>query len=233
MDYTPLLQWPANNTRLETLLAGQRLLFCFGDPALLSLLASQALQLTAAVTAVSSGRDLQEWMARHRPQLVVLSDRLEDGDGTVVARWLKGQHRDVPVLLFVSQPQRRAAIERALRARCDGIVLQNSFGTGVVIRALEVMAMGGTYMDPALQSQLERGGAPGGPLHPLTEREGEVLQGLVDGLNTQEIAARLYISIDTVKTHLRHLLSKLGASNRTVAVVRGLQWGLVEAPPEG
>lgn len=234
VDYTPLVQqWPSNTTRLEALLAGRRLLFGFGDPALLHLLAGQALQLAAAVTAVSSGRDVQERMAQQRPQLVVLSDRLEDGDGTVVARWLKSQHRDVPVLLLVSQPHRWQAIERAVRAGCEGIVLQRHVGSGAVIKALEVMARGGIYVDPALQDPRAQRGGHGAPLQPLTEREVEVLQAVVDGLNTEQIAARLFIAPDTVKTHLRNLLRKLGVRDRTAAAVRGLQWGLVDVPDEG
>jgi DNA-binding NarL/FixJ family response regulator len=62
----------------------------------------------------------------------------------------------------------------------------------------------------------------------LTERELEVLQLIVDGLSNAEIAQNLYISIGTVKTHVRNILNKLCADDRTQAAVRALRFGLVK-----
>lgn len=63
---------------------------------------------------------------------------------------------------------------------------------------------------------------------PLSDRELEVLVCLADGLTTSQIASRLFISDNTVKTHVRHILEKMEASNRTEAVSKGIQLGLIQ-----
>ncbi len=63
---------------------------------------------------------------------------------------------------------------------------------------------------------------------PLSDRELEVLFCLSDGLTTSQIAAKLFISENTVKTHVRHILEKMEASNRTEAVSKGIQLGLIQ-----
>jgi ATP/maltotriose-dependent transcriptional regulator MalT len=61
----------------------------------------------------------------------------------------------------------------------------------------------------------------------LSEREHEVLQLVVDGLSNQQIAERLFISNDTVKTHMRHIFEKLAVSDRTQAAVKAIRQGIV------
>jgi len=71
-----------------------------------------------------------------------------------------------------------------------------------------------------------------GPLQPLTERERQVLQEVAYGDSNQEIGQTLYLSSDTVKTHLGNVLRKLPARDRTQAALRGVRWGLIEWPDE-
>ncbi|NJR71513.1 MAG: response regulator transcription factor, partial [Synechococcales cyanobacterium CRU_2_2] len=63
--------------------------------------------------------------------------------------------------------------------------------------------------------------------YPLTERELEILENIVNGCSNAQVAERLYITVGTVKTHVRNILNKLGASDRTQAAVRALRAGLI------
>jgi LuxR family maltose regulon positive regulatory protein len=79
------------------------------------------------------------------------------------------------------------------------------------------------------RSDPRRGGAPAAPgiVEPLTNRELEVLQMLAAGQSNQAIAGQLVVTLDTVKKHVSHLLGKLGAANRTEAVARARELGLI------
>ena len=79
------------------------------------------------------------------------------------------------------------------------------------------------------QSHPRRGSAPGAPgiVEPLTNRELEVLEMLAAGQSNQAIASQLFVTLDTVKKHVSHLLGKLGAANRTEAVARARELGLI------
>jgi len=83
---------------------------------------------------------------------------------------------------------------------------------------------------------MERESPPAIPPWPalgeLTVREGEILQAIADGRSNSEIAAALHLSLDTVKTHVKAILRKLNARNRTQAVVQALQAGLVQLARE-
>jgi DNA-binding NarL/FixJ family response regulator len=101
--------------------------------------------------------------------------------------------------------------------------------------ALRAIRDGGTYIDRPLSDLLRsRGsGQASGSVPVLSAREIEVLEMVVIGLSNGGIATRLFISPETVKSHITSLLTKLGARDRTHAAVRGLRLGLVDWPQEG
>jgi LuxR family maltose regulon positive regulatory protein len=92
-------------------------------------------------------------------------------------------------------------------------------------RLLGAFALAGL---PVLAPPSRGGAAPGGLVLPLSGRELEVLQLLADGRSNRAIAEELVVTVDTVKRHVSHLLDKLGAANRTQAVTRARQLGLLE-----
>jgi DNA-binding NarL/FixJ family response regulator len=89
-------------------------------------------------------------------------------------------------------------------------------------RALESVAKGGSYVDPAASSQLIDTENVG-----VTERERDVLRLLADGLTNDEVGAKLFISGETVRAHVQKASRKLGAQNRTQAVVLAIRAGLI------
>jgi DNA-binding NarL/FixJ family response regulator len=98
------------------------------------------------------------------------------------------------------------------------------------VAALQAVSGGGLYIDKSLQTLFRRGHEHGSPIEPLSPRELEVLALVAKGKSNIQIGERLYVSADTVKTHLSHVMRKLQASDRTHAAVLGLRWGLIDWP---
>ena len=95
-----------------------------------------------------------------------------------------------------------------------------------LLRAIRAVAGGGTYVDPVLAGTLA--GSPTGAKRPeLTVRERDILRLLADGLSNEEIGNALFISPETVRTHVRKAMAKLGADTRTQAVARALRDQLI------
>ena len=122
----------------------------------------------------------------------------------------------------------------ALRAGASGFLLKRA-SPDEVVRAIRLLAAGDSLLFPAAIRELAarhmvaeppaRGLGDAG----LTAREGEVLRLVAEGLSNAEIAARLVVSIETVKTHVAHVLTKLDARDRTQAVIVAYQSGFIRA----
>lgn len=232
MDLTSLLpQVRDDAARAVALLRGVRIVLCLGSRSQLTLLMGMPATILAAASSAAVGL---AQVHRQRPDLLLVSDRLEDGCGVDLVVRVKRRHPQVRTLLLVSQERRLDRIPEALQAGCDGIVSESRLLQGSGLQALHALLNGGVYLDPALARPLlatqERRGAAE---EPLSARERQVLTRVVQGLTNQEIAAELKLSPDTVKTHFRHVLHKLRARGRIQAVVIGLKLGLVEWPASG
>lgn len=173
------------------------------------------------------------------PALVVIGaiGDVEIDDAALQARRTCATAR---VLVLLATPS-RAVCQRLLSLQVDGI-LRRSAADETVIAALRRLLAGERVIDPSIAPLLlgsladESGtdpadaSAPGpsatGP-SPLTPREQAVLVGLAAGLSNQEIAARLYVSVTTVKTHLGHIYEKLRVTDRRQAIERALASGLL------
>ena len=231
VDYTPLLeQIRRNGERSLALLDHLSVLLCLGDPAMLSLLASRVMESTRVVGAVTTAQEALQLLERHQPGLVLLSDRLIQGDGIQLMRQIRERWPAIRLLLLVNREHRHLAIRQAVDGGCDGLVLQSRVGSGSVVAALEAVSRGAVYIDRPLRAGLRREGSASGPLQPLTERERQVLQEAASGASNPQIGQTLHLASDTVKTHLASLLRKLPARDRTHAVVLGLHWGLIDWP---
>ena len=143
---------------------------------------------------------------------------------------LKARNPDLRVLLLINRQHRLHALRRAIAGDCDGVVLESSFGSGALLAALHVVSGGGIYIDKPLRREFRRGHERGGPRQVLSERELQVLSLVAAGETNGEIGQTLFLSPDTVKTHLSNLLDKLPARDRTHAAVLGLRWGLIDWP---
>ena len=171
-------------------------------------------------------------MQQQRASLLLCSDQLEQGDGGRLVAAVKALPQAPNTLMIVSQPRRLSVIRTALEASCDGLCLEAKVGQGTVLQALTTVSQGAVYVDRALNGTYRQlcSGLEDQPLAPLSRRELEVLQLVTSGTPNPEIAATLQIGLETVKTHMRQILQKLQARDRTHAAVKGLWLGLVEWP---
>lgn len=116
-------------------------------------------------------------------------------------------------------------VHRALRAGASGYLLKDC-GRDELLQCVRQVAQGRRYLQAPASARLAAHVAH----EPLTAREGDVLQGLADGLGNKAIARRLGVAEGTVKTHLKGLFAKLDAGTRTQAVREAWQRGLVRPP---
>ena len=165
----------------------------------------------AATLAEASGL-----LERRRFDVALIDVQLGAESALGLVEQLLSDDPGTPIVLYTGYTEREAALHEAVRAGARGFVLKSS-PPSRLISALRAVADGGTYVDPALAAALADDGEPG-RLASLSDREVEVLQLLADGLNGQMIAERLFLSPETVRTHVRNATAKLGARTRVQAV---------------
>jgi DNA-binding NarL/FixJ family response regulator len=162
-----------------------------------------------------------------RPDVVVLDMRLPGKDGAEVTEDLKQEHPDVKVLILTAEPD-GDALRRALAAGADGFMLKTA-RPAELAAAIRDVAAGRSVVAPSLTGALfaaARGVSPRSAPS-LSDREHQVLQLLADGRTNKEIAAKLFVSEATVKTHVENILRKLGVADRTQAVAEAFRRGYV------
>jgi DNA-binding NarL/FixJ family response regulator len=163
-------------------------------------------------------------IAEAQPAVALLDLRMPGLSGTEVARRARRSSPSTAVILYTAYGD-RAHLTEALDAGARGFVLKEA-PLADLARAVESVAAGGTYIDPVLAGLLASAGAVR-DLPALTERERDVLRLLADGCSNEEIGARLFISPETVRTHVRKAMAKLDADTRTAAVATALRKSLI------
>jgi len=161
-------------------------------------------------------------LSRRRFDVALLDVQLGEQSAVGLVDELLREDPTAPIVLYTGYTGSDSALHEAVRAGARGFVLKSSPAERLT-GALRAVAAGGTYVDPELAGQLAEGGELR-RLDSLSARELEVLELLADGLNGQKIAERLFLSPETVRTHVRNATSKLGAHTRVQAVaivVRG------------
>jgi DNA-binding NarL/FixJ family response regulator len=156
------------------------------------------------------------------PDVVLMDLRMPRVDGVQATRGIRADHPDVQVVVLTTYADDESIIT-ALRAGAIGYLTKDA-GRDHIRRALDAAAAGQAVLDPAVQARLVEvaslpkplasAGLPDG----LTEREAEVLQLIAAGLSNIEIAARLFVSEATVKTHINHIFAKTRSRDRAQAV---------------
>ncbi len=172
-----------------------------------------------------------------RPDVVLMDVRMPVLDGLAATRALLGPDRagsHTPRVLMLTTFDLDDYIYAALRAGASGFLLKDSEPDDL-IRAVRVVAGGEALLAPSITRRLiesfvearPRQLAGAAALNGLTDREREVLRLVALGMSNQEIAASLFISEPTTKTHVSRILQKLGLRDRVQAVVLGYETGLV------
>ena len=160
---------------------------------------------------------------RRRPDVVIMDLRMPQMDGIEATEEIVARVPDTRVLVFTAYSE-RALLQRGLESGAHGYVLKET-PHDTLLKAIEKVAGGETFVDPALIPSLATG-KDGQDI--LTQREREILQLLADGMSNAEVATQLFISQETVKSHVRHILAKLEAETRTQAVAIALREAMID-----
>ena len=158
---------------------------------------------------------------RRRPNVVIMDVRMQGMDGFAATSKIKNAAPDTSVLLFTAHAERNL-MTRGREVGAKGYMLKEA-PHSTIIRAIDRLARGEDFVDPALAPSLV--GSDRDSL--LTAREREILQLLADGMSNADVAKKLFISQETVKSHVRHILAKLEADTRTQAVAIALRESII------
>ncbi|MEU7604283.1 response regulator transcription factor [Streptomyces sp. NPDC040724] len=169
-------------------------------------------------------------VAEHRPDVLLLDIRMPKMDGLEVTRRLSGS--DTPHIVIVTTFDLDEYVHAALHGGASGFLLKDA-SPAMLVEAVRAAAVGDSLVSPAITVRLLREMAPRTPAsqarrpaEPLTEREREVVRCLARGLTNAEIAAELFVSLSTVKTHLANVQAKLDARNRVEIAAWAWESGL-------
>jgi DNA-binding NarL/FixJ family response regulator len=184
------------------------------------------------VAEAGNGLEAVSQAARFHPTVVLMDIRMPELDGVEATRRILEADPAARVLILTTFDL-DVYIYEALRAGASGFVLKDD-PPEQLLAAIRSVAAGDALLSPAVTKRvisqfadIARPPAPQG-LDELTDRERDVLRAIADGLSNAEIAGRLFISDTTVKTHVTHVLQKLGLRDRVQAVVLAHQHRLFE-----
>jgi DNA-binding NarL/FixJ family response regulator len=178
----------------------------------------------------ADGQEAIELVRRERPDVMLMDIRMPRVDGIEATRQVSGATRVVILTTYELDEY----VFDALAAGASGFLLKAAPPEDL-IRAIQVVAAGNALLDPSVTKRLiaefakrpEPALKRPKELSSLTEREHEVLRELARGFTNAEIAGRLHVSETTVKTHVAHVLDKLGLRDRVQAVIVAYEAGLV------
>jgi DNA-binding NarL/FixJ family response regulator len=178
---------------------------------------------------VADGRDAIRAMAELRPDVVIIDVSMPGLNGIEAVERIRREHREVRILML-SMHDSAEHVYRALKAGANGYLLKESAGREVV-EALHTVGAGRRYLSqriaslPALEERLGAREAAS-PLESLSSREREILQFVVEGKASSEIAAMLCLSPKTVETYRSRMMQKLGIGDLPSLVKFAIQHGV-------
>jgi len=177
----------------------------------------------------ADGAEVPGLVARLRPDVVLMDVRMPAVDGIRATAHLMSTVDRPPKVIVVTTFENDDYVYDALLAGASGFLLKRARPEEIVA-AIRTVVTGDSVLFPSAIRRLAAHRAPSGDglaAAGLTEREREVLRLMASGLSNVEIAGELYLGIQTVKTHVGNVLAKLGARDRTQAVIRAYDSGFV------
>lgn len=176
------------------------------------------------VESVEAGEDILPAMARHDPEVVIVDVRLPGIDGISTVKRIAEADTRAATVVFSAYGDKRL-LSDALAAGARGYVMKGSPPEDL-LRAIRTVRDGKAFVDPSLSPALLL--TQGVAEAPLSEREREILQLLAEGLHTEQVAQRIGLSAETVKSDTRRAINKLEADGRVHAVAIALREALIE-----
>jgi DNA-binding NarL/FixJ family response regulator len=189
------------------------------------------------VAEAENGREAVEKAARFNPDVILMDIRMPELDGIQATRRILLDDNGARILILTTFDLDEYVYE-ALSAGASGFVLKDD-SPEQLLAAIRTVAAGDALLSPTVTKkvikQFARRPRPAPPkeLGELSERERDVFRLMAEGMSNSEIGQELFISETTVKTHVTHILQKLGLRDRVQAVVLAYQTGVFEETPAG
>ena len=174
------------------------------------------------VAQASTGRVAIQLFREHRPDVTLMDLRLPDISGIDTMIAIRSEFEDARIVVLTTF-EGDVEIKRALAAGARGYVLK-SMPPKELAEVVRQVHAGKKRIPPEVAAHLAEHLSD----EPLTERERDVLRHVADGNRNREIGEKLRISEETVKVHLKHIMEKLGASDRTEAVTIAVRRGIIQ-----
>jgi DNA-binding NarL/FixJ family response regulator len=174
------------------------------------------------VAQAASGEDAVRAFCAHLPDVTLMDLRLPDMSGIDAIIAIREASRNARIIVLTTFDG-DVDVQRALAAGARGYLLKST-PPEELTDAIRVVHAGKMRIPATLAANLAEHAADA----PLTERERDVLRHVAQGSRNREIAERLFISEETVKVHVKHIMEKLGATHRTQAVAIGLRRGIIQ-----
>ena len=177
-----------------------------------------------------TGREAVEYSRRELPDVILMDVRMPDMDGLEATKKIK-EERPRTAVVMLTMHENPAYLREAVRAGAAGYLLKD-VSREELFDAIRQVATGGAFIESQMLKGMLSEMKPTGPVpaaaRNLTKREREILSLVAEGMSNREIAERLVLSPETVKSHVAAILEKLGVSDRTQAAIYAVRNGLVE-----
>lgn len=180
----------------------------------------------------SSGVDLLNEIKVHQPDILILDLQMPYMNGLQVAKELRSHYPEVKIIILSAQEE-PYFIEEMLTLGCKGYLLKSKTDASLLSTAIQTVYSGETFIEPSMRIQLmgkisrtKTKATQAASI--LTKKEKEILQYLINGLSSKQIAEELGISSRTVETHRFNLLQKLDVKNTANLVKKALEWHLLQ-----
>jgi DNA-binding NarL/FixJ family response regulator len=174
------------------------------------------------IAQAANGQDAIQHFKKHQPDVTLMDLRLPDMSGIDAMVAIRAEFPEARIILLTTF-EGDAEIKRALEAGARGYLLK-SMPPKELVEAIRQVHAGKKRIPPQLAAQLAEHMSD----EALTTREIEVLAQIAGGNRNRDIAEQLFISEETVKVHIKHIMEKLGASDRTQAVAIGVRRGIIQ-----
>lgn len=170
----------------------------------------------------SNGRDAIQQFQKHQPDVTLMDVRLPDMNGIDVMIAIRTEFPEARIIMLTTF-EGDAEIQRALEAGARGYMLK-SMPPKELLEVIRQVHAGKKRIPPEIAAHIAEHMSD----EALTEREVEVLREIAGGNRNRDIAEKLFITEETVKVHIKHIMEKLGASDRTQAVAIGVRRGFIQ-----
>ncbi len=176
----------------------------------------------ALVAEGSNGREAVSLFRTHRPDVTLMDQQMPDMDGISATAAIRSEWSGARVIILTTYRGDALAL-RALKAGASGYMLKSMIRTDL-LEAIRAVNSGRRHIPREIATELAQHVTD----EQLSPRELEVLNKVAAGNSNRRIAAQLMVSEDTVKAHMKSIMSKLGANDRTHAVTIALRRGIID-----